>query len=64
MKYIATLRVDGKEFLVLPKTRKRNTFASVESAFKALERAWQNQPIDAVGVVKNMNGEIVTNVLL
>jgi len=64
VKFMALLKVNDKEVLVLPRTRKSNTFASVKSALAALERAWRNQPIDAVGVVKNMNGEIVTNILL
>lgn len=64
MKYIATLKIGEQEVLVLPRTRKSNTFASVKSALVALERAWRDQSTDALGIVKNMYGEFVTNIAL
>ena len=64
MNYIATLKIGEQEVLVLPRTRKSNTFASVKSALVALERAWRDQSTDALGIVKNMYGEFVTNIAL
>jgi len=59
-RYMAKIRIGDKEFIVFPRTRKRQTFRSVEAAYKALERYGRKLNTNAQGrVVSVPSGELV-----
>ena len=58
-RFFAIWHVEGKERLVLPRSKKRMSFPSIATAYSALERRGNKCQFDTRGVVKNASGQEV-----
>jgi len=56
IKYRATIKQDGRECVVLPRSKKTGLFRTVQAAFNALEKAGRNLTHDAQGWVRGTDG--------
>lgn len=59
MKYTAIWQINSKEVLVLPRSKKRWTFDSVEQAQRALEQRARRAAINSRGLIKEATSGVV-----
>ncbi len=64
MKYLAIWQLPDKEILVLPRSKKRNTFDNIQVAEAALEKQARHYPDNTRGIIKDIDGNVIRTVAL